>query len=140
MNKVIAYVDGSYNKYKHLSSYGVVILDEDGNLIDKFGSSIPDIGYCNMRNVGGEIMGAEKAFEYAVKNNIKNLDIVYDYEGIEMWATNRWKCNNRYTKNYRDIYNKCRNNVNIRFIYVKAHSGSKYNDMADGIAKQYALI
>lgn len=137
---MIAYVDGSYNKKLHMCSYGAIILDRDEIVEILSGLNETDLGYNNMRNVGGEILSALAAMEYAYKNNIKEMDIYYDYLGIEKWAIGGWKTNNSYTKEYKEKYDFYKENVNIIFHKVKAHSKDKYNDMVDIIAKKAALI
>lgn len=88
-----------------------------------------------MRNVAGEIMGAKKAMKFCIENNIKNIDIYYDYEGIEKWCTGIWKANKEGTKKYKSYYDSIKNKLNIHFFKVKGHSGNKYNELVDKLAK-----
>ena len=84
----------------------------------------------------GEIFGSMAAMEYAVNHGITNLSIYYDYMGISKWCTGEWKANKKGTIAYRDYYNKIKTKVNVQFEKVKGHSGDKYNDMADMLAKK----
>jgi ribonuclease H-related protein len=134
---MISYVDGSYEDSLKKYGSGVVILYKN----DKITFSIPgnDPKFLSMRNVSGEIKAAQKAMEYAIENNIDKLAIYHDYEGIEKWCTGVWKANKEGTKLYRDFYNSISKKLNIEFVKVKAHSGDKYNEEADKLAKEALL-
>ena len=47
-----------------------------------------------------------------------------------------WKANKEGTKAYRDFYQQAARRMEIRFVKVKGHSGDRYNDMADNLAKK----
>jgi ribonuclease HI len=68
-------------------------------------------------------------------NGVKSVEIYHDYEGIGAWADRRWKANNPLTQGYRDFVAEARKTLEIKFVKVKGHSGNKYNDMADRLAK-----
>ena len=89
-----------------------------------------------MRNVAGEIYGSLASMEYAIEHNISHLTIYYDYMGIEKWCTGEWKTNKAGTLAYKKYYDRARKKVNITFQKVKGHSGDKYNDLADQLAKE----
>lgn len=132
-NTAVAYVDGSYNiKTKHFS-YGAVIFYNGKE--HTFSESFSDPELASMRNVAGEIMGAQKAMHYCIENNISSLEIYYDYEGIEKWCTGEWKTNKSGTAAYKRFFDEASKSVKISFNKVKGHSGDKYNDMADRLAK-----
>lgn len=132
--KAVAYVDGSYNVATKEFGYGVVMFHngEQIHLSDAF----QDEEMSAMRNVAGEIYGSMAAMEYAVKNNISTLTIYYDYMGISKWCTGEWKTNKKGTILYKRYYDQVRKKVNISFEKVKGHSGNKYNDLADSLAKK----
>jgi len=88
-----------------------------------------------MRNVAGEIEGAKKAMGFCIENKIPEVDIYYDYKGIESWANGEWEASKKGTINYKNYYNKVKKKLKVNFIKVKAHSNNKYNDMADKLAK-----
>lgn len=90
----------------------------------------------SMRNVAGEIYGSMAAMKYAVEHNIKNLSIYYDYMGIAKWCTGEWKTNKPGTIAYKKYYDKIKRKVNITFYKVKGHSGDKYNNLVDKLAKK----
>ena len=66
---------------------------------------------------------------------IRDIEIYYDYEGISAWAEGRWKTNKDGTIAYKKAYDELSEFVNVTFCKVKGHSGDKYNDMADRLAK-----
>ena len=89
-----------------------------------------------MRNVAGEIEGAMAAMNIALKRNIHILYLHYDYMGIEKWANGEWKANKVGTKKYAEYYNSIKDKLKVIFIKVKAHSGNKYNEEVDALAKE----
>ncbi len=134
---VKAYVDGSYNIKTKVFSFGAVIFDGGEVTLSK---AFEDEELASMRNVAGEIKGSMAAMEYCVSHGIKMLDLYYDYEGIEKWCTGEWKTNKRGTIDYKEYYNSVKDVLDVRFIKVKGHSGDKYNDMADSLAKAAAGV
>lgn len=132
--KVKIYVDGSYDKCSGMFSYGMVVLDGESKIGFKKAFNDPDLA--EMRNVAGEIYGSIAAMKYCICKGIKDVVIYYDYEGIAKWALHEWKANKTGTKAYAAYYDKAKEKVNIEFRKVKGHSGDKYNDMADTLAKE----
>ena len=133
---IIAYVDGSYNIKTKIFACGVVIITAEG---EKYLSqSYDDKELATMRNVAGEIKGSVAAMEYCLQNNIKNLHIFYDYAGIEKWCNGEWKTNKSGTIDYKNFYDSIHDRLSVTFHKVKGHSGDKYNDMADMLAKKAA--
>ena len=128
-----AFVDGSYDLETGSYSYGVVII-QDG-FKETLSGREEDPQMAAMRNVAGEIKGAMAAMEWAIENHKKNLQIYYDYTGIENWAKGNWKANKKGTIEYKDYYNSIKDKLHVEFIKVKAHSGNQYNDEADQLAK-----
>ena len=128
------YVDGSYNSLTEEFSYGMVVLSGDGE--KKFNGRFNDRELASMRNVAGEIKGAEAAMQYALDHNLAEIEIYHDYEGIARWCLGEWKTNREGTRAYKDFYDRASGKVKIRFAKVTGHSGDKYNDMADELAKE----
>lgn len=78
--------------------------------------------------------------KYAIDRGIPECSLYYDYMGIEMWATKRWKRNNALTQHYAAFYDSIKDRVRVHFHKVAAHTGDTYNEMADVLAKQGAGI
>ncbi|OIJ17363.1 hypothetical protein BKP37_02335 [Anaerobacillus alkalilacustris] len=132
--EVVAYVDGSFNEVSNEFSYGAVIFyqGEQTHFAEKF--SDPDL--VSMRNVAGEIKGSERAMAFAVEREAKSLTIHHDYEGIAKWCTGEWQAKKTGTIAYKQYFDKIKNDVNVKFVKVKSHSGDEFNDLADKLAKE----
>lgn len=131
---LIAYVDGSYEHSILRYAYGcAIILPEE---VVSLNGSGDDPEYVGMRNVAGEILGSEKAVSWAVEHGYKKITIYYDYEGIEKWANGIWKANKPGTQRYQSFIKEQREKIEIQFCKVAAHTGVKYNELADRLAKE----
>jgi|LSQX01.2.fsa_nt_gb ribonuclease HII/ribonuclease HI len=127
-----AYVDGSYDVSTGRYGSGAVIL-HNGEVIEL--SEMYDDEQSKLRNVAGEIRGAVLAINFCHRNGIKKVTIYHDYEGVGKWGDNLWKANLPMTIRYKEFIVKARKEMEITFVKVEAHSGDKYNDMADKLAK-----
>lgn len=129
-----AYVDGSFDITTGRFSYGCVIFigDEEVRLSEAFS----DKDLAAMRNVAGEIAGSMAAMRYCVEHDIKSVGIYHDYEGIAKWCTGEWKANKPGTIKYAEYYTQVSEKLKVEFHKVKGHSGDKYNDLVDMLAKQ----
>lgn len=132
---LIAYVDGSYNIKTKEYGYGCILLYGQNILCQYYGKG-NQAEYVEMRNVAGEIAGARVAIDYAIKHKYSSICIYYDYEGIEKWANCTWKANKPGTIAYQNYIARVKQQVDIHFIKVLAHSGDYYNEMADMLAKK----
>lgn len=130
----VAYVDGSYNIATKEFSYGVVMFHDGKEL--HFSQKVDDRELAEMRNVAGEIKGSECAMRYAVENGCETLVIYHDYEGISKWCTGVWKANKPGTIAYKKYYEEVSSKLKVEFIKVKGHSGDRFNDVADELAKK----
>lgn len=128
-----AYVDGSFNAKTRTYGYGVVIMDEETSY--EFFDSGNDKDMCSMQNVAGEILGAQRAITEAIALGLKEINIYYDYQGIESWADGSWKRNKKGTVKYYEFVQEAKNLIKINFHKVKAHSGVTLNEKVDKLAK-----
>lgn len=129
-----AYVDGSYEHCLRAYGSGVVMLKDD-IVVKTYSEKGTEESIVGMRNVAGEIEAAKIAMQYCISNNIKKLKLYFDYEGIEKWCSGAWKANKEGTQNYKEFYDNIKEDLDVEFIKVKAHSGDKYNEEADRLAK-----
>lgn len=130
----VAYVDGSYKAETEEFSYGAVLFVNGESL--EFNGAYENPEVASMRNVAGELKGAMEMMSYCVKNGIKNLEIRHDYNGIAKWCTGEWQANEVGTVMYKEFCAKMKQKLNISFAKVKGHSGNKYNNRADALAKE----
>lgn len=136
--RLIAYVDGSYDDSLKKYSFGCVFLLPSGDIIKESGNGDNPESVA-IRNVAGEMLGAMYAVKWAIANNYSEVEIRYDYAGIEKWAVGEWRAKNSLAAKYAEAIKKWQSEINILFSKVVAHSNNKYNDMADELAKE-ALI
>lgn len=132
--KVIAYVDGSYDDKLKKYAFGCVILTPSGETIKEHGNGENPASLA-IRNVAGEMLGAMFAVKWAITNGYSEIELRYDYEGIEKWVTGDWKAKNELAQKYATSMNEWKQTIQISFLKVTAHSNNKYNDIADELAK-----
>lgn len=133
-DEIVAYIDGSYDD--SIKRFGYAGLIFHGGEKVEFAHSEDDPDLIGLRNVAGELKAAMYVMDYAKKHNAKSLDIYYDYTGIERWAVKAWKTNTELTKAYAAYAQDVMKIIDIRFIKVKAHSGDKYNEEVDSLARK----
>ncbi|MDO4803254.1 MAG: ribonuclease H family protein [Lachnospiraceae bacterium] len=130
-----AYVDGSYDPHTGRYAFGCIMITPSGEEIRESGSNDNEETK-QLRNVAGEMLGAMYAVKWAEVNGFQSIDLYYDYEGIERWAAHEWKANTELTKKYADFMDDSARAITIRFHKVAAHTGVKYNEEADQLAKR----
>lgn len=131
--QVYAFVDGSYNIATGVYGFGgFLVANGEKHILQGAGD---DAEMASMRNVAGEILGSMAAVEKALELGLKELTIYYDYMGIEMWATGGWKRNKTGTIAYYEYMQQVKQQISVRFVKVKGHSGVDGNEEADRLAK-----
>lgn len=133
-SECFAFVDGSFNKEKNEYGWGAVMyFNKEKYFLSGSGNDPED---AQLRNVAGEILGVQRAIEEAIERGYKQIDIYYDYLGIEMWATNQWKRNKKQTIAYYNFIKETQKKISINFYKVKSHTGIELNELADKLAKE----
>ena len=129
------YVDGSYNQVTNVYGSGLVLfIGENPEPILYSQSGCHPI-YSKSRNVAGEIFAVILALEICKKlANFEKLTVYYDYNGIEAWYTKAWSAGSAIAKKYMSVAETVP--FEVEFKKVKAHSGDRYNNMADRLAKE----
>lgn len=128
------YVDGSYMPISDYAGWSWVAV-KDGVEVARASGRTPHPAAS--RNIDGELHAAWKAIEYLAE--IKQHGIIcHDYQGVERWATGKWKANSAvaqiYVARIADIKSWA------TFERVTGHSGDEWNDLADKIAKDMLII
>ena len=134
--KYTFFCDGAYSAKSNRAGAGVVILTGPDVIVEKHSEEVHDKEFKLMRNVSGELASVFYALEYIKRHKIKSADIYVDYQGLIKWANKEWTPTKLKTKEYVELVDEVRKNCTINFIKVKSHSGDKYNDVADKLAKR----
>lgn len=132
-NQYSVYTDGSYKNNNF--GYGITIL-ENNQVKAKIAGKV--IGNYQGNNVVGEVFGVRRALNYCLNKGIKQLTIYYDLVNLEKWAKNQWKANIPLSQQYKNFIQNI--NIKIKWQKVKAHSGNKYNELADSLAKEGSAL
>lgn len=124
------YTDGSYREGRY--SYGYAFI-KDGAVIYESKGVGEDPEAAGMRNVAGEIAAVRHAVEKAKELQVRIL-IHHDYSGISHWVSGQWQAKNKFTQAYAAFMRAHRGLY--EFKKVTGHSGDKYNDYVDRLAKE----
>lgn len=142
-NSLLAvYVDGSYHRGCPFAGWAWVVIKNNEVIEQDYGIT-SQIAKSN--NVDGEIQATLSACQWIEKyfnslnqssksENCKKMTLFYDYEGIASWALGKWKTKIPLTIEYKEkikFFLKY-----IEFKKVTAHSGDKWNDLVDKLAKK----
>ena len=124
------YTDGSYCKGKY--SYGYAFIKE-GKVVYESNGVGEDLEAASMRNVAGELAAVVHAVEKAKALKARIL-IYHDYSGISHWVTGDWQAKNKFTQAYVEFM-KAHHGL-YEFRKVAGHSGDRFNDYVDRLAKE----
>lgn len=137
--KVKAYVDGSYNSKNSTYGGGVVLFLPNLKEPLQYKCSGNNKAHIRLGNVAGELFAVLKLFQIIERiNGVTDIEICYDYNGIEKWVTGEWRAKKTLTSTYRDIIRSFESKYNITFTKVAAHTGDIYNGLADKLAREAA--
>ncbi len=131
---VVAYIDGSFDSDQGIIGYGGIIFYKGEEILFSKGTNEDE--YISFWNVAGELLAARHVISFALEKNATSCAIFYDYAGIEMWATGRWKANNPLTQSYVSFVKDAEKKIRLEFHKVAAHQGDKYNELVDSLAKK----
>lgn len=131
---LLAYVDGSYDDSLKKYAFGCVFLLADGRIYTEYGNG-DNPQSLKHRNVTGEMLGAMYATKFAIMNGFTQLELRYDYEGIEKWVTGAWRSKTELTGKYARAMQEWQKSIRIIFTKVAAHTNVRYNELADRMAK-----
>ncbi len=135
--ELFAYIDGSFDKANEVVGYGGIIVYQEKEY--EFSKGTKDPRYTEFWNVSGELLAAQYVVNAAIEKGISSCALYYDYKGIEAWAKKDWKANNSVTKAYQEWMQEAMKKIHIEFYKVAAHTGVRYNEIADTLAKEGLL-
>ena len=133
-NHMIAYVDGS-NKEDLAFSWGIVTFCKKLGRKDMNGMSTNE-EQAKYRNIAGELSASVNAIKFAIDNKMDKITIYHDYSGIRHWALGEWKTRNKLSKAYKEFFDKAKEYIEIEFVKVDGHTGDRFNEEADVLAKK----
>ena len=131
------YVDGSFNDSIPNYSFGIVCVLND-EIIHSAGGTGNNAEAISMRQIAGELLGAMQALLYARRKGYARVIVLHDYKGVSMHANGTWKRTNPFSGTYHDwmqAYFRDNPGISVDFRKVAAHSGNRYNELADVMAK-----
>lgn len=133
--KAHAYVDGSFNAVTGIYGAGAVLFIGDDPKPIYLSQAGDNPLYAKSRNVAGEVLAASLIVEACkVIKDLEELTLYYDYAGIECWAKGTWRANNVLSQSYKQFTQNLP--FTLSFRKVKAHTGDRYNEEADVLAKK----
>ncbi|MDR1522787.1 MAG: reverse transcriptase-like protein [Endomicrobium sp.] len=126
-----AFVDGSY--INGTTGYASIIYLGDNIQVELSGT----IDNTEFRQFGGELKSVIETLKWCKQNNIDKIRINYDYQGIESFATGKWKAKNELSLEYVDFIRNT--STEIQWRHIKSHTGNIKNNKADILAKKAAI-
>jgi len=130
-SKLEIYVDGSYAG--GVTGYGVVIL-QNGAVIDELFGAVDPAEVNGTYQVAGELGAVKEALKWCRTHSAREVSIFYDYLGIEKWATGGWRAKQQLTQDYACFVRE--SGIKIHWHKVGGHTGNRWNDRADALAKK----
>lgn len=121
------YTDGGYSIRHKEGASAYVILDEDGNIIDKYVFRI--VNETSQRAELKAIIGAVSQVPYDSK-----VDLYTDSEYAINILTGKWQPHTN--EDLIEMYRQHSVGKDITFHWVKGHSGDLYNEMCDDMCNQ----
>lgn len=127
------YTDGSYNNFTKKGSYAFVAVKNHEIIYTE-----SDIIYNPLSwNINGELKAIINAINWAIENNYSSVNIYTDLQmAISVLTPKRKKSTNPTTINYITNFNKLKDKIYIKLIWIKGHNNNIYHDAADEISNR----
>jgi ribonuclease HI len=127
---LMIYVDGAYFSNCLKAGWAWVAVKGRQVLAENSGVTQHD---ALSRNIDGELEAAVQAMKWAGSQE-EPVVICHDYAGIAEWAHGTWKAKSQIARQYVDKIQSLKKG--IKFVKVQGHSGDKWNDYVDNLAKK----
>ena len=124
------FVDGSFSPDFPKSGWAFVVTENDVEIARGSGITAFD---AESRNIDGEVMASFQAMRW-LDSNDKTGTICHDYEGIARWTKGEWQAKSNIAKRYVAAAQPYLHRVS--FEKVEAHTGVKWNELLDKLAKE----
>lgn len=135
-NIAYIFVDGSFNEATAQVAAAFTVTDESLSEIKLQQTKVlTDAESVSHRQIAGEVQGSTMAIQWAIDNGYDEVDIYYDYMGIQMWAEKDWRAKNPTSQAYAAFVDKAQLQITIKFHKVPAHTGVELNEATDRLAK-----
>ncbi|MBP7509628.1 MAG: reverse transcriptase-like protein [Prolixibacteraceae bacterium] len=128
----IVYTDGAFFDVHNVGVYAFVVLAGNEDVIYSDSNFVPS-KYNKSRQIGAELLAVIKAIEYCVKNKVNLIELYTDFIGLQNWLTGKWKIKAEVVSLMVSQISKLTkdNNIKLSIHHVDAHSGDKWNEVAD---------
>ncbi len=123
------YTDGSCKNNPGECGYAFTVYENDEKIYEEY-------KYLGMgTNNIGEWMAIYRTLKWLKDNDYNECKIFSDSNLVIKQITKEWKIKNA---NLKKIYNMCLkyNDLNVKYIWVKAHSNNEKNNYVDSLAKK----
>jgi ribonuclease HI len=129
------YVDGS--RCNNITGYAFAVV-KDHRVVFEHAGVVDETLTAESAQIAGELRAATEAVEWCRAQGIGEIELHYDYAGIEKWASGEWKANHAVSQAYAGFFS--RNTVRVKWVKVAAHSGDRWNSHVDKLARQACSI
>ncbi len=136
-SRVVAFVDGSFSDKggEPLAGFGCYILPSSNSQPVEISDKVHSKKFIETRNIAPEIFATLEALKWAVANGHKAITIYHDLEHTGKWARKEYRASTEIAKLFiRELEEKFNNVIDIKYTWVKSHSGIEYNEKADQLA------
>ena len=132
----VVFTDGSYSSEAKRYGCGAVVIYPDG-AVEKFSFSGDVRGFLEYDATSGELMAAIMILNHLAMMSVKSVTVFYDYERVAGLALSSSKPKKGLTQFYKKaIREQFLPKMQVSFIHVKGHSGHRFNELADQLAKK----
>ncbi|MDE8339795.1 viroplasmin family protein [Erysipelothrix rhusiopathiae] len=131
---VVAFTDGSYSGKTEEAGYGIYILTNEYDPIE-ISDKVYTEKFQSTNNIGPEIFAVLNALQWAASNEYKKITIFHDLQLIGQWADGSNRAKSEIGILFlRELNEKYKTLLDVDFVWVRGHSGNKYNEKADRLA------